>query len=264
VRLGSQDDLPVEKRLVFFLKSKVPATFPRDEKIEVAAEDGSFHTMLSLADGSLMLEDAGTALGVVEPLARFGPSAFGPIQARAVSADGVTGDWQPLGTLVRIPGFKDLRCPHSLARPCALSGSNLFLAASIAATPAFDNPTDVPADFTGTQLAVPHASGGTLYVKLRDDPTTVQTLTMPVTPATVQAIAPIPAAAPPPETTAPQSKPETPTTAPQPKPETPPATPPQSKPETPTTAPQSKPKILPVTPPQSQSQQTTAAAGFHS
>ncbi len=188
VQLGSQDDLPVEKRLVFFLKSRVPLSFPRDEKVEVAAVDGSFHTALSLADGSLMLEDANTALGVVEPLARFGPSAFGPVQARAVSADGVAGDWLPLGTLVRLPGFKDIRCPHSTAKPCALSGSNLFLAISIAATPTFDDPIEVPPDFTGTQLAVPHPAGGALYVKLRDDPGTVQTLTLPVLPANAAAL----------------------------------------------------------------------------
>jgi len=222
VHLGSQEDLPVDKRVVFFLKSRVPATFPRDEKIEVAATDGSFRTVLSLADGSLMLEDASTALGVVEPLARFGPSAFGPIQARPVSADGVTGDWQTLGTLVRVPGFKDLRCPHAVARPCSLSGTNLFLAASISATPTFDNPTDVPPDFTGTQLAVPHATGGTLYMKLRDDPGTVQTLTMPVTPVPIQAAAPVTPTAP-----APAAAPET--TAPQARPETPPATTPQSQ-----------------------------------
>jgi pyruvate/2-oxoglutarate dehydrogenase complex dihydrolipoamide acyltransferase (E2) component len=62
-----------------------------------------------------------------------------------------------------------------------LSGTNLFLADSFAATPDFDNPTDVPQDFTGTQLMVPHPAGGTLYLKLRDDPETVQTLTLPVT-----------------------------------------------------------------------------------
>jgi hypothetical protein len=204
VRLGSQDDLPAEKRLVFFLKSKVPVSFPRDEKIEVAAIDGSFHTVLSLADGSLILEDASTALGVVEPLLRFGASAFGPIQARPISSDGTAGDWLPLGTLVRIPGFKDLRCPRVLTKPCALTGDNLFLVASIAATPTFDNPTDIPTGFTGTEIVVPHAVSGTLYVKLRDDPATVQTLTMPITPVSVQAIAPALA----PDT--PQPKPETP------------------------------------------------------
>jgi len=184
VRLGSSDDLAVNERLVFFLKSRVPVNFPRTEKVEVAAVDGSFRTMLTLADGSLMLEDAKTAMGMVEPLARFGSSAFGPVQARVVSADGVTGDWLPLGTLVRLPGFKDLRCPRAVAKPCTLTGTNLFLAASFGATPDLDNATDVPPDFTGTQLSVPHPANGILYLWLRDDPDTVQTLALPMTPTT--------------------------------------------------------------------------------
>jgi hypothetical protein len=183
VRLASADDLPVDGRLVFFLKSRVPADFPRDEKVEVAAVDGSFATVLSLADASLMLEDAKTAMGSLEPLGRFGQSAFGPVQVRAMSADGVTGDWLPLGTLVRLPGFRELRCPHGISKPCTLTGTNLFLASSIAAAPDFNNSTDVPPDFTGTQLSVPHSANGLLYLRLRDDPATVQTVTLPVTPA---------------------------------------------------------------------------------
>ena len=145
-----------------------------------------------------MLEDAKTALGVVEPLHRFGSSAFGPLHARALAADGVAGDWLPLGTLVRLPGFKELRCPRSAARPCVLVGTNLFLAASISASSQFNKPTDVPPDFTGTELSVPHPANGVLYLKLRDDSATVQTLTLPVMPlnsATQSAAAP-PAAVP--------------------------------------------------------------------
>jgi hypothetical protein len=198
VRLGSPDDLPVERRLVFFLKSKTPATFPRDEKVEVAASDNSFHTTLSLQDGSLMLEDADTALGVVEPLTKFGSSAFGPLQARAISADGVAGEWVPLGTLVRLPEFKDLHCPRGTSKPCTLAGTNLFLALSLSSTPDFDNSVDVPADFTGTQLTVPHPVNGVLYLRLRDDPGTVQTLSMTVLPATPSASAPSPIAIKPP------------------------------------------------------------------
>ena len=93
-----------------FSSQSCPQNFPRNQNVEVAALDGSFRTVLSLADGSLMLEDSKTALGTVEPLARFGASAFGPVRARAVSANGVAGDWMPLGTLVRIPAFKELRC----------------------------------------------------------------------------------------------------------------------------------------------------------
>jgi hypothetical protein len=182
VHLGSPNDLPVGRRLVFFLKSKTPAAFPRDERVEVAAADDSFHTTLSLSDGTLMLEDANTALAVVEPLAKFGSSAFGPVQARAVSGDGVAGDWLSLGTLVRLPGFKELHCPRNVTRPCALTGTNLFLASSVSSSPEFDNAVDVPADFTGTQLTVPHPANGVLYLKLRDDPGTVQTLGLSVLP----------------------------------------------------------------------------------
>ncbi|HVU45681.1 MAG TPA: hypothetical protein VHD85_06140 [Terracidiphilus sp.] len=182
VQFGSPDDLPVDGRLVFFLKSTSPASFPRTEKVEVAAADSSFRTLLDLADGSLMLEDAKTAVGTLEPLSRFGSSAFGPVHIRAVAADGTTGDWLPLGTLVRMPGFKELRCPRAASKPCLLTGNNLFLADSIASTPDFESSTDVPAEFTGTQLTVPHPVNGMLYVKLRDDPATVQTLTLPVTP----------------------------------------------------------------------------------
>jgi hypothetical protein len=181
VQLGSANDLPLEGRLVFFLKSTVPAKFPRSEKVELAASDASFGTQLSLADGSLILADAKTAMGSVEPLTRFGPSAFGPLRVRVVSADGATGDWLPLGILVRLPGFKELRCPRALAKPCSLVGTNLFLADSIAATPDFETSTEVPQDFTGTQLNVPHPTNGVLFLKLRDDPATVQTLTLPVT-----------------------------------------------------------------------------------
>ncbi len=204
VHLGSADDLPLQRRLVFFLRSRVPNNFSRTEKIELAAVDGSFATTLSLADSSLMLEDAHTAVAVLDPLARFGSSAFGPVHLRPVSAEGVTGDWVPLGTLVRLPGFQPtgaLRCPRNPAKPCQLTGSNLFLITGIGATQDMNNAVDVPAEFTGNTLSVPNtirsatavvtpASTGkgpettlnaTLYLRLRDDPETVQTLSLPIT-----------------------------------------------------------------------------------
>jgi hypothetical protein len=227
VRLGSADDLPIDGSLVFFVKSRVPANFPRNERVEVAAVDGSFQTVLSLADSSMMLEDAKTAIATVDPLKRFGASAFGPVEVRALSADGVSGDWIPLGTLVRVPGFKELRCPRSQSKPCTLTGSNLFLASSIGTAPDLDNATDVPPDFTGTQLSVSHPTNGTLYLALRDDPNTVQTLTLPVMPAS-QSSAQTPTAkapaAPPTPASAP-AQPTEPLAAPAPATLSPPASP---------------------------------------
>lgn len=195
VHLGSPNDLPLQRKLVFFLRSRVPSSFPRSEKIELAAVDGSFQTALSLADGSLMLEDAHTAVAVLDPMARFGASAFGPLQLRAVTADGISGDWVPLGTLVRLPGFsagpgsKDLRCPRNPNKPCQLTGTNLFLITEVATTPDMANAIDIPGEFTGNVLTIPNisrsgASGnsGTLYLRLRDDPGTIQTLNLPINP----------------------------------------------------------------------------------
>jgi hypothetical protein len=232
VQFGSPDDLPADGRLVFFLQSKVPQVFPRSEKVEVAGEDASFDTVLSLNDGSLMLEDAHTAVASLEPLSRFGSSAFGPVRVRAISADGAAGDWVPLGTLVRIPGFKDLRCPRSAAKSCVLNGSDLFLVTSFAATPSFDNPTNVPPQFTGTQLIVPHPVNGVLYLKLRDDPDTVQMLTLPVT---LISLAESKAAAA-------ESQPGAAPTAAHPAPQ---ATPPEKT--RPTTAPETTPAVPPAT-----------------
>jgi hypothetical protein len=219
VQLGKTDDLPVERRVVFFLKSKVPSNFPRDEKIEVSAADGSFKTVLALADGGLMLEDASTAMGMVDPLARFGPSAFGPVQVRAVSGDGVASDWLPLGTLVRMPSLRELRCPRAVSKPCTLTGANLFLATAISANESFDDATEVPADFSESQLTVPHPTGGVLYVKLRDDPSTVQTMTLPVLPSSVHTEDPAKAA--PAQETSPQG----------PQPASTPAVAPQAQPQ---------------------------------
>ena len=41
IRLGNQDELPQDGKLSFFLKTEVPATFSRTEKIEVATADSS-------------------------------------------------------------------------------------------------------------------------------------------------------------------------------------------------------------------------------
>jgi hypothetical protein len=153
-----------------------------------------------------------------------------------ISSDGVTGDWLRLGTLVRVPGFKELRCPRVTDKPCILTGTNLFLATQVGPTPDMVNAAEVAPDFTGTQLIVPHPpANGLLYLKLRDDPATVQTLALPVLPGgppvTAAKTQPPPAAQP---TSQPGGEPMAPPaaepTAP-PSKSTPPATPPTVAPE---------------------------------
>ena len=184
IRLSNQDDLPTNGRIVFFVKTVSPEAFPRTQKIEVAAVDQSFKTTLSVSDGTLVLQDSQTALGVLDPAKTFGASAFGAIQFRAVDGNGTAGDWQHLGTLVRLPELKEIHCPVPAAKSCLLTGSNLFLLTTIATDAELSDGAEVPNGFTGTTLEVPRPSSASnsssLYLKLRDDPISVQSVNLPV------------------------------------------------------------------------------------
>ncbi|HEV3278053.1 MAG TPA: hypothetical protein VG860_14645 [Terriglobia bacterium] len=183
LQLGDTNELPQNATLTFVLKSNVPAAFARTEKIEVASMDGSFHTLLSLADNNLTLEDAATVLATLDSMKAFGPSAFGPLQFRAVDDKGSQGDWQPLATLVRLPLLKDVHCPAKIDQSCTLSGGNLFLIDSVASDPQFKTGVPVPAGFVDSSLSVPRPNGTVLYIKLRDDPSAVNVAALPVLPA---------------------------------------------------------------------------------
>ena len=182
IRLANQDLLPQDAKISFFVKSELPERFAHDEKIEIANADESFHVILSVSDGNLVLQDAETVLATFEPLKTFGPSAFGALRFRAISEDGRKGDWVPLATLVRLPALKEIRCPDSPDKQCRLSGSNLFLLESVASDPQFVHNVPVPAGFAETWLSVPRPNGTLLYVKLRDEAAAGNMAVLPVFP----------------------------------------------------------------------------------
>ena len=182
IHLGNENDLPQYGHLNFFLKSVAPPQFPRDQTIEVGATDGGFVTSLSLANNSLTLQDVQTVFATLDPAKAFGSSAFGPLRFRPVTAAGVPGDWQPLANLVRLPVLKHVDCPSNPAELCTLTGDNLFLIDSISDSPQFLLPTSVPLGFAGNTMKVPRPNGTTLYLKLRDDPATVDLVSLPVMP----------------------------------------------------------------------------------
>ncbi len=180
VRLSNQGQLPQDARLNFFLKTQVPDVFPAAEKIEVATADESFHVLLSVKDGNLTLQDSKTVFAVLDPMKLLGPSAFGPLKFRPVTADGIQGDWQPLVNLVRIPVLKGVHCATASDKECTLSGDKLFLIDAVSADPDFATPVTVPDGFVDDTLKIPPLKGNTLYIKLRDDPATVNVAVVPV------------------------------------------------------------------------------------
>jgi hypothetical protein len=178
IHLADQDDLPVTEQLVFSLKSAEP--FPRTGKLEIANADETLHATLTVASGNLILQNPHTLLVTLDPLSAFGTSAFGPLRLRAISPDGTPGDWLPLVTLVRLPTLKDLHCPSDATQPCTISGSALYLVDSISADPAFTDPTTVPEGFVGDTLTIPHPPKTGFYLRLRDDPSATNTVSLPI------------------------------------------------------------------------------------
>ncbi|WP_433972246.1 hypothetical protein [Tunturiibacter lichenicola] len=185
IHLATQDDLPADQQLTFSLKSPVP--FPRTGKIEITNADDSLHATLSVSEGNLVLQNPHTLLATLDPLKAFGTSAFGPLRLRPVSPDGTTGDWLPLVTLVRLPTLTALRCPADTTQPCTLTGSSLYLVDSIATDSTFTTPTTVPEGFVGTSLSLPRPAKTGFYLRLRDDPTATNTVTLPILPQTTPA-----------------------------------------------------------------------------
>jgi hypothetical protein len=180
IELGSPDEMSQQQVLHFALKSISPQRFAPTEKIEVATEDEQFRAELTTAAGSLTLQDPQTVLAVLNPAKEFGSSAFGRLKFRAVDATGAAGDWQPLQTLVRLPSLSKINCASRLEKQCTLVGQRLFLLDAVSTDVQFANAVQVPEGFFQTSLNIPQTSGKTLYLKLRDDPSVVNTATLPL------------------------------------------------------------------------------------
>jgi hypothetical protein len=71
--------------------------------------------------------------------------------------------------------LKELKCPATPELACKLSGSNLFLIDSVSDDLEFSHAVKVPDGFLGSALPVPHPKGGALFVKLRDNPSVINT-----------------------------------------------------------------------------------------
>ena len=181
VQLADPSELPQDATLVFSIRAQIPASFGRDESIDVATVDEAFETSLSLTNGALALENSRVAVASFSPAKAFGASAYGPLKYR-VNARGVAGDWQPLANLVRLPMLKALDCPATPELACKLTGSSLYLIDSVSADAEFSRPVAVPDGFLGGAMPVPHPRAGTLYLKLRDYPQIVNPTALAVHP----------------------------------------------------------------------------------
>jgi len=79
-----------------------------------------------------------------------------------------------------VPQITAIHCSGADVPTCTVDGSKLFLVQSFGAAKDFAKPTEVPTGFAESNFDVPTpADGVTLYLKLRDDPSAVATVTLP-------------------------------------------------------------------------------------
>ncbi|PZU10284.1 hypothetical protein [Sphingomonas sp.] len=172
IMLGSDDQVPADATLRASFRAAGGMRFTGRETIEIEAGSGGDTASLTAAHG-LTFADPQVVIATIQPAAALGTSAFGPLRARIVR-DGIAGDWIPIGTLVRLPQIRQLRCPDDAAAPaCELSGDNLFLISGVSATPGFENEAAIPDGYPGNAIQVPRPAGKALYVRWHDDPATI-------------------------------------------------------------------------------------------
>ena len=176
IELTDKDQVPLGARLTFSLRAESPARFRGDEKVEVSGPDGRVLANLTSAAG-LVFADSQVAIASLDTAKAFTPSTAGALRLRILRGE-TPGGWMPLATLVRLPRLEAVKCPPDPKKSCALTGSDLFLIDSLASTPAFHAPTQVPEGFTASTLEAPRPAGGKLYMKLHDDPSVVEVVTL--------------------------------------------------------------------------------------
>ena len=137
------------------------------DAIELATADDGATTKLTVASGKLQLIGSDVAVASIVPKDALGPAATGPLKVRLLQGD-LTGEWQPLARVVRLPELRDLSC--GTGATCALEGEDLFLISAVASDAEFQKQQAVPIGFVGNRLEVPKPAAGTLFLKLHDAP----------------------------------------------------------------------------------------------
>jgi hypothetical protein len=165
-KLGSDAEVPSTAELTFSIQGDKASHFTGGETVEVIAEAGGETARLNATNG-LTIVDNHVMIARMKPAASLGPSAFGPLRARIVR-DGAVSDWLPIGTLVRLPEVRQLRCPAQPAADCTLVGDNLFLLDSVSSTSTFEHAIQVAPGYPSSTLQVPRPPDGGLYIRFHD------------------------------------------------------------------------------------------------
>ena len=123
------------------------------------------------------------------PAAPAADDATAPVPDATASPDGSTSAGStaapPATAQTAPPAAQPTAAPPPQTAPaatCTLTGTGLYFIDTIATYEAFTNPTLHPERYVGSSLDVPPPVGAVYYLRLRDDPATVNTVTLPAGP----------------------------------------------------------------------------------
>jgi hypothetical protein len=173
ITMITPDVFAQDARLAFAFHVGGAAALTGKETIEVATADARAATVIQPGKG-YDLQDANTGIVSLVPADALGPTVYGPLRFRVVR-DGGASAWTPLATVVRLPEIRAVGC--GAAKMCKMSGSRLFLIAKVGTSAGFGQSEDVPDGFVGTEIAAAPGAEGRVFLKLRDAPDAVATVT---------------------------------------------------------------------------------------
>jgi hypothetical protein len=165
------DVLPDSGELVFSIRAGAATKFAANDAIEIAPADGAPVARLGAGKG-LTLESAEVLVARLKG-SDVPAGTFGPLRFRLLARGELAGAWQPLATLVRLPGIAAVTCDGA---ECTITARSLFLIDAVGADAAFAKAATVPPGYTGATLRVPKPADGVLHVRLRDAPASAVTL----------------------------------------------------------------------------------------
>lgn len=144
------------------------------DAIEVATADDTATARLTVASGAVQVVGGDVAVASFVPKTALGAAAVGALKMRLLQGE-LAGEWQPLASVVRLPGLEALSCTGPT---CTMTGEGLFLIAAVSATPDFKEAKPLPVGFVGTRIEVPRPVDDALYLKLHDAPDDVMKVTV--------------------------------------------------------------------------------------
>ncbi|WP_419815157.1 hypothetical protein [Glacieibacterium sp.] len=173
IALRTEGVFAQDTRLTFAFHLEAPTPLSGLESIEIGTADGRATTSIGAGKG-FDLQDSATGIVTFDPARVLGPLAYGALRFRVVR-DGTASSWTHLATIVRLPEVRRMTCARSSG--CTLVGDRLFLIKAIATNEQFEPLQEVPDGFVDSEIKTRPASNGRLFLRLRDAPEAVATLT---------------------------------------------------------------------------------------